>query len=211
MEEVKLVWITPEAEKTIQYCARVSNPQGQDKDNPKLLKYCLDNGHFSVFEMASMCIEINTSRAIARQILRHRSFQFQEFSQRYSAVFTLDNNPIVSEARRQDLKNRQNSTDDLDEETKDWFQSAQVANWDYAQSLYDEALMKGIAKECARVFLPEGQTPSRMYMSGSVRSWIHYVQLRAGNGTQKEHQEVAEQIKAIFKKELPVISTALGW
>lgn len=210
---VKLVWITPEAEQHIMYCARVSNPKNQDSTNSRLLNYCIKHGHWSVFEMASICIEITTSRTIARQILRHRSFSFQEFSQRYADIKELqeERNRINSEARRQDQSNRQNSIDDLDEETQTWFKKAQIANWDYSHNLYRKAIKKGIAKECARVLLPEGQTPSRMYMTGSVRSWLHYLDLRTGNGTQLEHQEIAEEIKSIFIRELPVIAEAMGW
>lgn len=211
--DTKLIWITPDAEKEVMYCARVSNPKNQDSTNSKLLSYCVKHGHWSVFEMASMCIEINTSRAIARQILRHRSFSFQEFSQRYADVkeLQMEKNRVKSEARSQDHTNRQNSNDDLDEETKKWFRSAQIANWNYAHNLYRKALKKGIAKECARIFLPEGQTPSKMYMTGTLRSWMHYLQLRTENGTQQEHIEIANEIKKIFKDELPIISEALGW
>lgn len=207
----KLVWITPEAEENIMYCARVSNPKNQNSQNTKLLNYCIKHGHWSIFEMASMCIEITTSRAIARQILRHRSFSFQEFSQRYADVKELqfEKNRIVSDARSQDLTNRQNSNDDLDEEVKRWFLRAQTANWNYAHNLYQKALKKGIAKECARVLLPEGQTPSRMYMTGTIRSWMHYLNLRRGNGTQLEHREVADSIWEIFKKEMPIVAESL--
>jgi thymidylate synthase (FAD) len=211
MSDVSLVWATPEAEKLILYTARVSNPSNQSSENTKLINYCIKNKHWSVFEMASMCVEINTSRAIARQILRHKSLNFQEFSQRYAnpEELQLECNRIISEPRRQDTKNRQNSIDDLDEETKQWFASAQVANWNYSHNLYQKAIEKGIAKECARIFLPEGQTPTRMYATGSLRSWIHYLQLRTGNGTQLEHQDVANKIFEIFKKEFPTISEAL--
>ncbi len=210
---VNLVWITPEVEKIIMHCARVSNPKNQNSSNTKLLEYCIKNKHWSIFEMASMCIEINTSRAIARQILRHRSFQFQEFSQRYANIdeMTYESNRVKNEARRQDVKNRQNSIDDFDEETKLWFKKAQVANWNYSHSLYKKAIKKGIAKECARVFLPEGQTMSKMYMSGTIRSWLHYIDLRCGNGTQQEHIEIANMIKEIFAKEIPIISKTMGW
>jgi thymidylate synthase (FAD) len=161
--------------------------------------------------MAHLCIEINTSRAIARQILRHRSFSYQEFSQRYADLKEIQSDRYESEARSQDLSNRQNSNDDLNEETKEWFKKAQEENWNYAHDLYRQAISKGIAKECARVLLPEGQTMSRMYMTGSVRSWIHYLELRTGNGTQKEHIEIAKQIKEIFKQQFPTISNALEW
>jgi thymidylate synthase (FAD) len=209
--DVKLVSITPDAEKSIMYCARVSNPKNQDSDSTKLLSYCIKHGHWSIFEMAHLCIEINTSRAIARQILRHRSFSYQEFSQRYADLKEIQSDRYESEARSQDLSNRQNSNDDLNEETKEWFKKAQEENWNYAHDLYRQAISKGIAKECARVLLPEGQTMSRMYMTGSVRSWIHYLELRTGNGTQKEHIEIAKQIKEIFKQQFPTISNALEW
>lgn len=211
--KVSLVSITPEAEKIIAYCARVSST---NQDNPNiagLLKYCIRHGHWSVFEMANMTLEIETSRAMARQIIRHRSFSFQEFSQRYQSIdeASWETNREEWEARRQDTKNRQNSIDDLDEETKKWFRTAQVANWNYAHNLYKKALEKGIAKECARVFLPEGQTKTRMYMQGSVRSWLHFIDLRTGNGTQLEHVEIAEEAKKVFIEQLPTVASAMGW
>jgi len=209
----KLQWITPEAERQIMETARVSNPANQQSTDTKLLSYCTKNGHWSIFEMASMCVEITTSRAIARQILRHRSFSFQEFSQRYANPedLQLECNRITCEARSQDHKNRQNSIDNMSEEDKEWFNKAQIANWTYAHNLYQKAIKKGIAKECARVFLPEGQTPSRMYMTGSIRSWIHYLQLRTGNGTQLEHQEIANEILDIMKEQLPIITSSISW
>lgn len=208
--KVKLVWITSEAEKIMGYCARVSNPKNQDNpDVSKLLAYCISHKHWSVFETASLCVEVKTDRAIARQILRHKSFSFQEHSQRYAEV---QDEPIYIEARRQDTKNRQNSIDDLSQEDKEWFLNAQKEIWELTQQKYKEALEKGIAKECARAVLPEGITPSTMYVSGTVRSWIHFLDLRKGNGTQLEHREIAELIiKEIFKQNLPEISKALGW
>lgn len=206
MELAKLIWITPEVEKNIMYCARVSNPNNQNSNNTKLLKYCINNKHWSIFETASMCIEINHSRAITRQILRHRTFTFQEFSLRYQESM---DEPVISEARRQDVKNRQNSIDDLSQDTKDWFQLAQEANWQYSHSLYKEALNKGIAKECARIFLPEGQTTSRLYMSGTIRSWIHYCIVRCEKSTQKEHREIADACWKIFKEQMPNIAQAV--
>lgn len=206
---VKLVWITPEAEKMISYCARVSSPQNQENYNtaPKLLKYCLDHAHFSVFEMANLCVEISTSRAIAQQILRHRSFTFQEFSQRYAPVTSA----LTYEARRQDSKNRQNSIDDLSEETKLWFEEAQQKVLDTSFNLYNKALEKGIAKESARFLLPLS-TKTTLYMNGTVRSWITYLNLRRANGTQREHSDIVNEIiDQIFKPNLPVISEALGW
>lgn len=209
MTTANLVWTTPEAEKVMLYCARVSNPNNQDSADTKLLQYCLTHKHYSIFEMASMCVEINCSRTIARQILRHRSFSFQEFSQRYQDISTLNTQAIISEARSQDTKNRQNSNDDMSQEDKDWFSASQHKVWDSAIDEYEEALSKGIAKEQARVLLPEGMTPTRMYMTGTIRSWIHYLQLRAGNGTQKEHQDVANAILKVFQGEFPTISNVL--
>lgn len=206
MSECKLVWITPNAEQMISDCARVSNPANQGMPGDKLLAYCVKNHHWSPFEMANACIEINTSRTIARQILRHRSFAFQEFSQRYADVKALPDT-IYSEARMQDTKNRQNSIQTDDQYIKQWWSWKQHEVEAITQSVYKEALEKGIAKEVARDVLPEGMTPSRMYMNGTIRSWYHYVMLRTGNGTQKEHQDVANQIKEILKKEVP----SLGW
>lgn len=205
MSKVNLVWITPDAEKHIMRCARVSslNP---NSDNPKLLSYCLKHGHFSIYEMANMCVGIETSRAISAQILRHRSFQFQEFSQRYSKVQGFQE----YKARRQDDKNRQNSIDDMDNEDKTWFKVAQQRVNKEAANLYQEALNRGIAKEQARFLLPMSAT-SKLYMNGTIRSWIHYLQLRTENGTQKEHVEIAEKIREIFKEQLPIVSKALSW
>lgn len=202
---VKLVWVTPDAEKVIGYCARVSNPSNQDNDETygKLLKYCAKNAHWSIFEQASMCLEIRTSRAIARQILRHKSLSFQEFSTRYAVV---SEPPIQNEARRQDTKNRQNSTDDLLPVDRAWFDQAQIDLYDEVMDVYTEALTRGIAKECARVFLPEGLTPSTMYASGTMRSWIHYCQVRCGNGTQKEHQDIAKNIRRILLEQVPALT-----
>ena len=207
---VKLVWVTPEAEKQIMYCARVSNPSNQNSENTKLLEYCAKHGHWSVFEMGSMCVEIETSRTIARQILRHRSFAFQEFSQRYEDVTTMGKSLILSQARSQDLKNRQNSNDNMDQEDKDWFEYEQQHRWSQCLASYKAALERGIAKEQARVFLPEGLTPSRMYMTGTIRSWIHYCQLRCGNGTQKEHIEIAKLCKKILVEQIPSLDKVLN-
>lgn len=206
----RLIWVTPEAEHHVAFCARVSNPTNQENRDTeaKLLRYCIKNSHWSVFEMASMCIEIVTSRTIARQILRHRSFSFQEFSQRYAKSDTC---MIINEARRQDTKNRQNSIDDLCEEEKEWFREAQRQVFALAYTRYEEALEKGVAKEAARTFLPEGNTQSRMYMTGSIRSWITYLQVRLDESTQLEHRMVAQEIQAIFIEQLPVISKALEW
>lgn len=203
MSDVKLVWITPDAEALIARIARVSNPKNQDNpDYAKLLDYCLRNKHFSVFEMASACFEIKCSRTIARQILRHRSFSFAEFSGRYAEM---PETPILSGARRQDSKNRQNSIDDFDDSTKEMWADLQCQIWGAAKCAYNDALRAGIAKEVARNVLPEGMTQSTMYMTGTIRSWIHYLDVRTGNGTQLEHIEVAKQIQDVLKIELPAI------
>ncbi len=203
----KLVWCTPEAEKLIAYCARVSNPANQDNENIEgLLKYCIRHGHWSVFEMANMNIEINTSRAISAQILRHRSFSFQEFSQRYA-----ENTDIrLYDARRQDVKNRQNSIDDISDRDKLWFTEAQNNVAGKSLALYRRALEKGIAKECARMLLPMS-TSTRIYMNGTIRSWIHYFTLRCDEATQLEHREIANEAKEVFKEQLPVISKILEY
>lgn len=201
---VNLIWITPNCEQTISDIARVSNPKNQGLPPGKLLNYCVRNQHWSPFEMANAVVEINTTRDIARQILRHRSFSFQEFSQRYAEVGELADAPL-RDARLQDEKNRQNSIATDDEYLKHWWQGAQAAVDDFSKHIYAKALDKGIAKEVARAVLPEGLTPSRLYMNGTIRSWIHYVQLRSGNGTQIEHQEIAKAIGEIFKKEIPFI------
>jgi len=206
-ESVKLISITPDAEKTMAFCARVSNPENQDNpESGKLLNYCIKHGHWSVFEQANIVLEVETSRAIAPQILRHRSFSFQEFSQRYAPASSC----VIYGARRQDTKNRQNSTDDLPSETTAWFEKAQREVWSLAYQKYEEALGKGIAKECARALLPLN-TKTRLYMNGTVRSWIHYIELRTGHGTQLEHMKIAQAAKDIFKRELPAVSKALGW
>lgn len=204
--KVNLISITPEAEKHIMYCARVSNPKNQNSANTSLLHYCIKHGHWSIFEQAHMTLEITTSRGISAQLLRHRSFCFQEFSQRYSKSQDF----IIYEARRQDLKNRQNSVDNLSENTKYWFELAQKDLIAKSTALYEQALNMGIAKEQARFLLPLS-TQTKLYMSGNIRSWMHYIDLRSANGTQKEHQEIALQCKEIFKKELPNISKALKW
>lgn len=207
---VELVSCTPGAEAVITYCARVSNPNGQlNFDNSsKLISYLIKNQHWSPFEMAHMTLQIKTSRGIAPQILRHRSFTFQEFSQRYAAVDS--SGVVLYAARRQDQKNRQNSIDDLTDEVKQEWHRRQNENWKRAFEHYTWALDNGIAKECARFVLPL-QCGTTLYMSGSVRSWIHYIQLRAANGTQKEHMDIALACKEIFKQELPQVSAALGW
>lgn len=202
---VNLVWITPDAEKHIAYCARVSNPTNQDNpDYRGLLAYCKKHGHWSVFEMASACFEINAPRDISRQILRHRSFSFQEFSQRYADTSQL---PFSGyrETRTQDTKNRQNSNETDDLVLKNWWETQQALLLDQVENAYTEALHRGIAKECARVILPEGLTPSRIYMSGTIRSWIHFCEVRGGNGTQKEHTAIAKAIKKELGILLPTI------
>jgi thymidylate synthase (FAD) len=207
---VELVSCTPGAEAVITYCARVSNPNNQLNfgNSSKLISYLIKNKHWSPFEMASMTIQIKTSRGIAPQILRHRSFTFQEFSQRYAAV---DESGLVTyAARRQDDKNRQNSIDDLSDEIKAEWEARQLENWKQSFEHYTWALDKGIAKECARFVLPLG-CGTTLYMSGTIRSWIHYIELRSANGTQKEHMEIAIACKELFKKELPQVAAALGW
>ncbi|NBP15370.1 FAD-dependent thymidylate synthase [bacterium] len=211
MKHVKFVSITPEAEKLMSYCARVSNPNGQNRDDyAKLLSYCIKNQHWSIFEMAFMTLEINTTRGIAAQILRHRSFTYQEFSQRYADTTLLAEEIPLFEIRRQDIKNRQNSIDDITDEIRVKWNVKIREHFAKAKSLYDGMIKDGIAKECARFVLPLA-TPTRLYMSGSVRSWIHYINLRSTNGTQKEHMEIAEACKKIFIEQLPIISEALDW
>lgn len=207
---VKLISVTPDAEKTIAYCARVSNPNNQDNENiSKLLKYCIDHHHWSIFEMAFMTLEINTTRGLAAQILRHRSFTFQEFSQRYADTTLLSEEIPSFELRRQDTKNRQNSINDISDEIKSKWGSKIREHFGKAKALYDGMIADGIAKECARFVLPLA-TPTRLYMSGSLRSWITYISLREKNGTQKEHIDIAEKCKEIFSGQFPIISEALG-
>lgn len=207
----KLISVTPDAEKIIAYCARVSNPNNQDNSNySKLVKYCIDHKHWSIFETAFMTLEINTTRAIAAQILRHRSFTFQEFSQRYADTNLLSEEIPVFEFRRQDTKNRQNSVDDIDETTKLLWSNQVRDHFKRAKEIYDGMIADGVAKECARFVLPLA-TPTKIYMSGSLRSWITYIDLRSGNGTQREHMNIAIQCKDIFIQQFPTISEALGW
>ena len=211
MTNVDLISITPDAEKTIAYCARVSNPNNQDsEDYSKLLAYCIKHGHWSIFEMANMVLEINTTRGIAAQVLRHRSFNFQEFSQRYADATHLGETISVPDLRTQDPKNRQNSIDDLNEYKETIYKSQIRELFAKSKYLYDLMVKDGVAKECARFVLPLA-TPTRMYMNGTIRSWIHYINLRTENGTQKEHMDVANKCKDIFIKQLPVVSEALGW
>ena len=211
IHSAKLVSITPDAEKNIAYCARVSNPNNQDSDSISgLLNYCIKHKHWSIFEMAFMTLEINTNRGIAAQILRHRSFTYQEFSQRYADAGLLDNEIPIPNLRRQDTKNRQNSIDDINQETIVKWNSKIREHFAKSKALYDSMLKDGIAKECARFILPLA-TPTRIYMSGSIRSWIHYIELRSANGTQKEHMDIALSCKNIFINNFPIISESLDW
>ena len=207
---VKLVSITPDAEQTMAYIARVSNPSNQDNEKyAGLLRYCIKHNHWSVFEQSSMSLEIETTRAIAAQILRHRSFTFQEFSQRYAASTDLGKIELP-ELRRQDTKNRQNSTDDLDPKMIDTLNKQMNTLFDSSLALYNQMLEDGVAKECARMVLPLA-TPTRIYMTGSCRSWIHYINLRSAHGTQKEHMEIAEACRKVFTEQFPAVSEALEW
>ena len=207
---VKLITVTPKAEETMGYVARVSNPNNQDNPNVSgLLGYCIKHGHWSVFEQAHMTLEIETTRGLAAQILRHRSFTFQEFSQRYANANLLDNIQ-VPDLRSQDSKNRQNSIDDIPQDKKETLQKKINDHFGAAMSLYDELIEEGVAKECARFVLPLA-TPTRIYMTGSVRSWIHYIDLRSAHGTQKEHMDIAEACRQIFIGQFPIVSTALNW
>jgi len=204
---VKLISITPDCEKTLAYAARVSNPANQDKPVGKLLAYCLEHGHFSVFEMANAVIEVNVTRDIARQILRHRSFSFQEFSQRYAVPSALGKEFVHSEARLQDHKNRQNSIAVDDEDLQGWWDYQVWSIQQIANSMYEEAVAKGIAKEVARKVLPEGLTMSRMYMNGTIRSFLHYCNVRKDASTQKEHRDIAVQINNVLSEHLPNLFT----
>ena len=208
---VKLISVTPDAEQTMAYVARVSNPANQDNDNyAGLLRYCIKHNHWSVFEQSFMTLEVETTRAIAAQILRHRSFTFQEFSQRYADSSLLSKAIPLPELRRQDTKNRQNSIDDLDQETIDLLTRQMDTLFSSSMSLYQQMLDRGVAKECARNVLPLC-TPTRIYMSGSCRSWIHYINLRSANGTQLEHMRVAEDCKKVFVEQFPTVAEALEW
>lgn len=211
MSQVKLVSVTPDAEKLMAYCARVSNPGNQNNDNyAKLLKYCIDHQHWSIFEHGFMTVEINTTRGLAAQILRHRSFTFQEFSQRYADATLLGDDIQPFELRRQDNKNRQNSIDDIDHEIVVKWNTQIREHFAKAKAIYDGMIKDGVAKECARFILPLA-TPTRLYMSGTVRSWIHYIDLRSGHGTQKEHMIIANECKQIFIQQFPTIGEALRW
>lgn len=206
---VSLVHITPNAEELITYMARVSNPSNQSntETSAKLIKYLITHHHWSPFEMVNMCVEINTTRSVAAQILRHRSFSFQEFSQRYADVTSIGS-PVIPSLRRQDTKNRQNSIDDLDAHTKELYYRRIHRLYAESEDLYRDLVSNGVAKECARDVLPMA-SPSRLYMNGSVRSWLHYCDLRCGNGTQKEHQLIASQVKEMVTKHLPNVASAM--
>ena len=207
---VSLISVSPDAEKHMAYCARVSNPNNQENEKyAGLLRYCIKHQHWSIFEQAFMTLEINTTRGLAAQILRHRSFTYQEFSQRYADANLLGGIP-VPDLRSQDHKNRQNSIDDIPDEQKKNLQNQIQRYFAEGLDLYNELIREGVAKECARFVLPLA-TPTRLYMSGSVRSWIHYIDLRSGHGTQKEHMDIANECKSIFIKKFPTVSEALEW
>ena len=208
---VKFVSITPDAEKMMAYIARVSNPANQQNEKYSvLLKYCIKHNHWSVFEQSSMTLEIETTRGLAAQILRHRSFTYQEFSQRYADTKLLDDTIPLPQLRKQDTKNRQNSTDDLDEFLVQDFQLEMTKLFESSMKLYNKMLDSGVAKECARFVLPLA-TPTRLYMTGSCRSWIHYINLRSAHGTQKEHMDVVAKARSIFVEQFPAVSEALEW
>ena len=208
---VKFVSITPDAEKTMAYIARVSNPSNQENEKYSgLLKYCIKHNHWSVFEQSSMTLEIETTRGLAAQILRHRSFTYQEFSQRYADSSLLGKEIPLPKLRKQDAKNRQNSTDDLDPFIVQDFELKIQRHFVDGMKIYQDMLEQGIAKECARFVLPLA-TPTRLYMTGSCRSWIHYIDLRSAHGTQKEHMDIAEECRRIFTEQFPAVSEALEW
>jgi len=220
MTDVKLIAITQgagelvnkNAQEVISYIARVSNPNNQLNFDTAagLLSYCIKHDHWSIFEQAYMTLEINTTRGIAAQILRHRSFTFQEFSQRYADTNLLTDEIKLPELRRQDTKNRQNSTDDLNSNIKETMELLIKKHFKESQNIYDLLLAQGVAKECARFVLPIA-TPTKIYMTGSVRSWIHYINLRSAHGTQKEHMTIAEQCRCVFVNQFPNIAEALSW
>ena len=211
MNDCKLISVTPDAEKHIAYCARVSNPSNQDNEKISgLIKYCIKHQHWSIFEQAFMTLEISTTRGLAAQVLRHRSFTYQEFSQRYADSSLLADTIPLPELRHQDHKNRQNSIDNVDEFKLQKYQMLMTDYFQKGMDLYKNMLECGIAKECARFVLPLA-VPTKMYMTGSVRSWIHYIELRSANGTQKEHMDIANSAKGIFKEQFPSIAEALEW
>ena len=207
----KLISVTPDAEKHMAYCARVSNPANQDNEKfSGLLKYCVKHQHWSIFEQAYMTLELNTTRGIAAQVLRHRSFTYQEFSQRYADSSLLMDKIPLPELRRQDEKNRQNSIDDLDPFDVQNLELQMQTLFDSSMALYQQMLGRGVAKECARFVLPLA-VPTKIYMTGSVRSWIHYIDLRSANGTQKEHMDLALSAKEIFIEQFPAVAEAMEW
>ena len=209
--EVKLISVSPDAEKHMAYCARVSNPNNQENEKyAGLLRYCIKHQHWSIFEQAFMTLEINTTRGLAAQILRHRSFTYQEFSQRYADSSLLGDSIPLPQLRKQDEKNRQNSTDDLDPMLTQELEVKMMNYFRDGMKLYKEMLDAKVAKECARFVLPLA-TPTRLYMSGSVRSWIHYIELRSGHGTQKEHMDIANACKKIFTEQFPTVAEAMEW
>ena len=208
---VKLISVSPDSEKHMAYCARVSNPNNQENEKyAGLLRYCIKHQHWSIFEQAFMTIEINTTRGLAAQILRHRSFTYQEFSQRYADSSLLGDSIPLPQLRKQDEKNRQNSTDDLDPILTQELEVKMMNYFRDGMKLYKEMLDAKVAKECARFVLPLA-TPTRLYMSGSVRSWIHYIELRSGHGTQKEHMDIANACKKIFTEQFPTVAEAMEW
>ena len=205
MHSASLIHSTPDGENLIAYMARVSNPNNQDNpDYNRLIRYLIKHKHWSPFEMVSMCVEIETTRSVAAQILRHRSFSFQEFSQRYSKT----NKAQPTNIRRQDIKNRQNTIDDIDAFTVQDFQVKQQSLFDLSYKLYEEMLAAGVAKECARDVLPLS-TPTKLYMHGTLRSWLHYCDLRCDNGTQLEHKQIADDIRLIIAKQFPLCYQAM--
>lgn len=208
MHNAKLIWVTPDAEALVGKIARVSNPNNEDNpDVEKLIRYLIKHRHWSPFEMVSMCVEIHTTRAISAQVLRHRSFSFQEFSQRY-AIPTDTFATVLPELRRQDVKNRQNSIDDIEAEKQEYYQERIDKHFRESVNLYESLLHSGVAKECARSVLPLN-TVTRLYMSGTLRNWLHYVDLRGANGTQKEHMQIAQSVRDILNDTVPTISRAM--
>ena len=209
--KVKLISVSPDAEQHMAYCARVSNPNNQENEKyAGLLRYCIKHQHWSIFEQAFMTLEINTTRGLAAQILRHRSFTYQEFSQRYADSSLLGDKIPLPQLRKQDEKNRQNSTDDLDPMLVQELEVKMQKYFADGMKLYKQMLDAKVAKECARFVLPLA-TPTRLYMSGSVRSWIHYIELRSGHGTQKEHMDIANACKNIFTEQFPTVAEAMEW
>ena len=206
MHNVELIHVTPDAESLIAYMARVSNPNAKQGDpSAKLIKYLIDHKHWSPFEMVNMCVQIETTRSVAAQILRHRSFSFQEFSQRYAQVVLPTNIPHL---RRQDLKNKQNSTDDLPQATVDEFNVKIDSLFELSQHLYQEMLTAGVAKECARDVLPLASR-TKLYMNGTLRSWLHYTDLRCANGTQLEHKQIALEVKLLIQQQFPTVYSTM--